>query len=577
MAMDAKQKKTLMIRVGAAVIVVIALAFLGYFLFWPSEDDQPKQSQLGPSDTMVPAKPQEIAASPGGQLIVTPENMTFVPDKPDTIVFTLRAVGAPVTLNNAVIPTTDTDVLQFANVDCPKPPQQLAAGSACSATVTWNGTRTVNSVIRIDASTVDTGGATVSTPQNVAVTAVSTRPGGAQVGQLPGQPSAVPPPVDPVAAVQQVPAGPNPTQQARDFYLQGRRGAPISVANAQLQAAARSPYTSWDNVGVQGTRSSFPVDMSRVITPDKPLTAVLTYNIDTRATVTAVAMVDRDVYGGNGRTVVIPRGSKLIGDVGGGSVDRVGVAWKQIIRPDGVRFLFEGASGDASGRGGLPGRINNRYLQRYGFSLLPTFTAAALTAALGGQSSQQNNNSGTSQTQDARAVAAQILQQPLQTISQDLFQKNSQIPVQISIPAGTRLTVWSIGDLRLKPVGEEDRAENDRTQAAAQQQGFSTPAAVQRSEPGAQQQQQQAPVQQQQYRPQPQPQSQNGGQEQGSALQVGRVDANGNYVAPGSSAPPPGPIATNPSGALQGATPQNGQAARAPGTTFPANSNPWQR
>ena len=282
---------------------------------------------------------------------------------------------------------------------------------------------------------------------------------------------------------------------------------------------------------------------------------------------TAVATVDRDVYGSSGRTVVIPRGTKIIGRVGGGATDRVGIAWNQLIRPDGVRFVFEGASGDAMGRGGIPGRINNRYLQRYGFSLLPTAAAAGVTVALGGQSSQNFSNGGASQTQDARAVASQILAQPLATISQDIFSRNSNIPVQITIPAGTRITVWSVGDLRLKPAGERDEAtEGDQArnqQQSGQQGGRGTGFNPYAQQGGAQQQQQPA----QQQRP-------TGGQanaqdtrDQGS-LQVGRVDANGNYIAPPANGAAPRPI--TPSGGAQR------PAGTQPGTTFPANSNPWQ-
>lgn len=592
MAMDAKERKKLFIRIGAGVVMLLLIAFAGWWIFGPSNEVQTKQSQLGASDPMIPKEKSEDGGPVirEGKLSASPAAIQFRQDEPNTVVFTLQALGGPVRIRSALIPTADTDTLQVTNIDCPvAPAAPLEANATCTASVTWNGLRTVNSVL-----TIGTGDVGVNIPQaapspaavtadgqpapapaqpadpnslSIAISAVSTKAAAPANQQVP------PPQQDAQASAPQPAQGMSPAQIARENYLAARRGAGYNVAVGPngLQPAARSPYTSWDNIGVRGVKSSFPVDMTRVVTPDKPLTAVLTYQIDTRQTVTAVATVDRDIYGSSGRTVVIPRGTKIIGRVGGGATDRVGIAWSQLIRPDGVRFIFEGESGDAMGRGGVPGRINNRYLQRYGYSLLPTASAAALTVGLGGQSSQNFNNGGSSQTQDARAVAAQILTQPLQTISQDLFTKNSAIPVQITIPAGTRITVWSVGDLRLKPAGERDQSSeeagrNDQQNASQQQGGRGSG----NFNPYAQQ----GGGSQQAAQPQPQTSGQTSAQSNASrndsqsSLQVGRVDANGNYIAPPANGATPRPV-----------TPSNGQRAQPgqqPGTTFPSNSNPWQ-
>jgi len=581
--MDTKQRKTVMIRVGAGLVVALVLAFLGWYLFWPSSNTAPKASPLGPSDQMIPQPPKAVAPPAAGSVVINPSNIEFIKDKGDTVVFLISAQGGPVTIKDITLPTADTDALKISIIDCQAAPAQLLPGTSCSASVTLTGTRTVNSTISVVTSSRDAQGQSSDKTQSIAVSGVSSNPNQAQPGATP-TPGTVPPPAttgaaNPAPTQTQVASGPSPMQQARESYLQGRRGAPIQIATSQLQPAARSPYTSWDNIGVQGSKSSFPVDMSRVITPDKPITAVLTYQIDTRATVTAVAMVDRDVYGSSGRTVVIPRGTKIIGKVGGGATDRVGIAWNQIIRPDGVRFVFDGQSGDAMGRGGVAGRINNRYLERYGFSLLPNLAGAGITALLGGQTSQNNGANGTSQTQDAKAVAAQILQQPLTQIAQDIYSKKSAIPVQITIPAGTRLTIWSTGDLRLKPVGEDDEPREGNGQSAQQNgqtSAFGAQRAGQTSAYGGYGGNQSAP---QQGQAQPQGGVAGGGDGgtadgTSAALQVGRVDANGNYIAPGATAPAPGPLVTNTNNGAarvgQTTTPTNGQ------TNFPANRNPWQ-
>jgi len=587
--MDAKQRKMLMIRLGAGGAIMLALLLLGWFLFFPSSKKAVAAPQLGPSDQMAPLPPTVAPTSAGGQVVVLPSQVTFAADTPGTSIFTIKASGGPVVINDVQIPTTDADALKVQNIDCPAPPALLPANGQCTAAVTWTGSRSVNSVITIHATGNNSGAAAQqngpqsTVPTMVPVSAVSTHPvplgpngqplpagapANGAVGSLPSQSTPVPPPsqgpgASGSGAPGQAATGMSPLQAAREAYLQARRGGGIQIANAPLQAAARSPYTSWENIGVQGQTSSFPVDMTHVITPDKPLSAVLTLPIDTRAVVTAVAMVDRDIYGNNGRTVVIPRGTKIIGKVSGGAVDRVGIAWNQIIRPDGVRFLFDGESGDAMGRGGVPGRINNRYLQRYGYSLVPNAIGAGLTAALGGQTSAAAGGFGATQTQDARAVAAQILNQPLSEISRDIAQKNKDIPVQITVPAGTRITIWSVGDLRLKPVGENDdpRGSNGSANSSGFAGGgsgrvsFQAPAQPTASE-----------------RPSNAARGSNVESDRdGSALQVGHIDASGNYIAPGANAPAPGPITTtgsNPPVATAGQMPRN--------ATFRPSSAPWQ-
>ncbi|WP_204269867.1 hypothetical protein, partial [Klebsiella michiganensis] len=73
--------------------------------------------------------------------------------------------------------------------------------------------------------------------------------------------------------------------------------------------APRQTDRNWQSAGFQPTMSTMPVDMSRILTMDKPIPAVIKTSIDTRHPSRAVATVERDVYGGDGRTVVIERGS----------------------------------------------------------------------------------------------------------------------------------------------------------------------------------------------------------------------------------------------------------------------------
>ena len=93
------------------------------------------------------------------------------------------------------------------------------------------------------------------------------------------------------------------------------------------------------------------------------------------------AVVSRDVLSFDGTKVLIPRGSRLIGqyrsEVAIGQ-SRAFVVWTRLLRPDGVSVQLASPATDTLGRAGLAGKVDRHYLQRYGPSLLSTAVSAAL-------------------------------------------------------------------------------------------------------------------------------------------------------------------------------------------------------
>ncbi|MAC11073.1 MAG: hypothetical protein CMN74_02340 [Sphingorhabdus sp.] len=538
MAMDAKERKKMTIRIVAAFVFVLVLGGIAILLFSGEETSAPVDT-LGPSDSMVPADPSTVEVNGQGQLIATPSAIVLQAGQTSQV-FTVLASGAPIVLTSFDVPPDIQAAVNLTSVDCPAPPQPLPSGSSCSINVTWDGATPLSSFVDITGSVFSGSG----TGQAVSVAIPLTAQQGTDISGLPteggiadgtpftpGAPlpatQGLPSQPEPQPAVQSGPPAPSLRQQQRNAYLEARRqGTLAGVNGGQLNPSARSAYASWDNVGAAGRTSSFPTDMTRVITPDKPITAVISVPIDTRNPVTAVAMVDRDVYGNNGRTIVIPRGSKLIGTPGAADT-RVGIAWTQLIRPDGTRFVFEGQSGDSMGRGGVPGRVNERLLERYGYSLIPTAVSAAITAGLGGNETSVIGVGGAAQARDAKSIAAEILSQPLNRIAQDIYARKSEIPIQITVPAGTRITVWSLDDLRLKPMGERDTPSANQNRQNGQNGGGNRAPALPTSN-GSGNNGYRAPA--------------NDGPEGDESLGnygVGTIDENGNYIAPGSRAPAP--------------------------------------
>jgi type IV secretion system protein VirB10 len=104
------------------------------------------------------------------------------------------------------------------------------------------------------------------------------------------------------------------------------------------------------------------------ITVGTLIPAVLETPIDTSRPGLARAIVSEDVRGQGSQRVLVPRGSRLIGeyqsDVRSGQ-NRVLVNWTQLIRPDGLTLRLASPAADAMGGAGIPGRVNGFFLSRF--------------------------------------------------------------------------------------------------------------------------------------------------------------------------------------------------------------------
>jgi len=120
--------------------------------------------------------------------------------------------------------------------------------------------------------------------------------------------------------------------------------------------------------------------------------AVLETALDSTRPGQARAVVSRDIAGFDGSRVLIPRGSRLIGNYEADLADgqsRAFVEWTRLVRPDGVTIALASPAADLQGRAGVPGRVNTHFLARFGSALLQTtlnLGGSALGRSIGGDS-----------------------------------------------------------------------------------------------------------------------------------------------------------------------------------------------
>lgn len=114
--------------------------------------------------------------------------------------------------------------------------------------------------------------------------------------------------------------------------------------------------------------------------------AALETAISTDLAGNVAAVVSHDVWSFDMARVLIPRGSRLYGrydsDTSAGQ-RRVLIAWDRIVTTDGQSVRLAAYGTDRIGRSGLPGRVRNHFLQRFGTAALISVIGAvpALAAA----------------------------------------------------------------------------------------------------------------------------------------------------------------------------------------------------
>ena len=232
--------------------------------------------------------------------------------------------------------------------------------------------------------------------------------------------------------------------------------------------------------------STMPKDERYVLRQSKPIPAALNKAIfissdtDTQQEITAT--VEKNVFGGDGRTIIIPAGSQLIGVAKGKksgliSVQKINITWDRLIRPDGVEFNLTGMnySADAQGRAGVPGKNDTGYMKQLFikpllYSALPvamealfptsskyvkrTFNAEGYNA-IGKTQAPNNYNFDWQNTQELRELSPKDkmkaeIEQNFKSVIHKLIEDSAKQQIPFTVPAGTRIQVYLTKDIMLR-------------------------------------------------------------------------------------------------------------------------------
>ncbi|MCA4773972.1 TraB/TrbI/VirB10 family type IV secretion system protein [Wolbachia endosymbiont of Mansonella perstans] len=153
------------------------------------------------------------------------------------------------------------------------------------------------------------------------------------------------------------------------FPTIGRGGYPRDRRSAQMLAISgggkedKAADTILSNTSVQPNVAAKVGKLGFMITQGKIIDAVLETAISSDLQGTLRAVVSSNVYAEAGDTVLIPRGSRLIG---GYSFDpnvaraRININWNRIILPHGIDIAISSPGTDELGRAGVAGIVDNK-------------------------------------------------------------------------------------------------------------------------------------------------------------------------------------------------------------------------
>lgn len=185
-------------------------------------------------------------------------------------------------------------------------------------------------------------------------------------------------------------------------------------------------------------RAGTLVNHSTTVPQGTLIPAVLETAFDSTRPGLARALVQRDIYGFDGSRILIPRGSRLIGEYRADAArgqKRAMVIWSRLIRPDGATITIASPAADPVGRGGIRAKVNSHFFERFGGAILQSVLDVGVNLA--------------SRSSNSPVIVA--LPGSLQGATRATTDA-TQIPPTLSVRQGTSISVFVARDLDFTDV-----------------------------------------------------------------------------------------------------------------------------
>jgi len=294
-------------------------------------------------------------------------------------------------------------------------------------------------------------------------------PAVAQVlGPPPALPAGLPGQTDPASSAAMPPPG-TPAQPAVKpawmLVMERRLGGPVSEGPGVQKDTSSAPAAAESTTGTPGSApgasaaadsplagllrpTATPTTRAEVLPAQRlllPKGAFIDCTLETAIDSTLPGMTTcitaTDTFGVDGSTVLIERGSKLVGETRGQVAQgqsRLFVLWTEARTPTGVIVPLASPGTDELGRSGLSGDVNRHFFQRFGAAILISVISGVVQAA----SSRDSGGTVIYNPSTSTDVLTEVLRG---TVS---------IPPTITKNQGDRIQVFVARDLDFRSVYE---------------------------------------------------------------------------------------------------------------------------
>jgi type IV secretion system protein VirB10 len=199
-----------------------------------------------------------------------------------------------------------------------------------------------------------------------------------------------------------------------------------------------------------GEKATVLQNPDMVITEGTLIPCVLQTAIDSQLPGLVDCVVPIDIRGSTGDVVLLDRGTKIVGQLQSGPIqgqNRVFVDWTRAETPEHVIVELDSPGADELGRSGLPGAVDNHFLERFGGALMLTFVQGALEAG-----TAVAGNSGGSGSNQAALGFVYAAQSNGQSVANTALQNSINIPPTLTKNQGDTVSLFVAHDLDFSGV-----------------------------------------------------------------------------------------------------------------------------
>jgi type IV secretion system protein VirB10 len=281
----------------------------------------------------------------------------------------------------------------------------------------------------------------------------------------------VPPPPPPKA----VPDSPKPPEQPADTFPDRYRSslvvydtsAPPSEAGGLFGAEGQAGAVAGEDrnsrflaaAAARGERAARATKIDRIdaLVPEGTLIpGILETAIVSDLPGQIRAIVAQDVYAFDGRRVLIPAGTRLIGEYQSDVIrgqKRIFVIWTRLLRDDGVSVRLDSIGADSLGRSGLAGHVDNKFRERFGAAIVISVVGAAASYLTGYGS--ETASGGSEDAERGEEIARTTIAQTFSDMANQVLGENLKIAPTISVSQGERVFVFVRQDLDFSSFYED--------------------------------------------------------------------------------------------------------------------------